>query len=313
MFYGREDLRHANETYEYTQEELLEVFKCAEDVVYFAENYCYIITLSKGKELIKLWDFQKELLKTLSNTPKYDKFKDDGVIRNNNIIFTPRQVGKSTIAVIDALHYALFNKDKSIYLLSNNMAGALDLMARMTLMYEMLPQFLQIGLTELNKKTMVFGNGSSIRSKATTASAVRGRSINRLILDEFAFIDDKLADEFKKSVFPTIVSAENPLDSKIIIISTANKLNHFYHALQKAKIGKSTYVPFEVKWNQVPGRDEAFRKRIIDSEGIEYWEQEFACFGKDSTIEVLDTTTNMIANLTMEEFYNYLLNQYKIN
>jgi len=305
MFNGDENLRHSKETYEYSENELLEILKSSEDIEYFAENYCHIVSLSEGKILISLWDFQREMLRYLVDTPSYDKF-NDGKIRNNNIIFTPRQVGKSTIIVIYALWIALFNKNKTIYLLSNNLAGALDLMERLTLIYQMLPEFMQIGLTELNKKTITFGNGSTIKSRATTPSAIRGRSVNCVVCDEFAFIPDNLANEFKKSVFPTIISAKNPLDTKIVLISTANKLNHFYHSLQKARQGKSDFIPFEVAWNDHPDRDEKFREKIIESEGIEYWEQEFACLGPDSLIEILNTETQEVFKITVEDFYHFV-------
>lgn len=45
-----------------------EILKCKEDPVYFAEKYFYIISF-KGKQLIELYDKQKEMLNNYINYP----------------------------------------------------------------------------------------------------------------------------------------------------------------------------------------------------------------------------------------------------
>ena len=50
-------------------------------------------------------------------------------------------------------------------------------------------------------------------------------SHNCLLLDEFAFVPNNIADEFFASVYPTIASGK---DSKLAMVSTPNGLNHFH-------------------------------------------------------------------------------------
>lgn len=50
------------ETFNFRMQEL---DKIAKDISYFAENYFYIISLDKGKTLIKLYPKQEELVKTM--------------------------------------------------------------------------------------------------------------------------------------------------------------------------------------------------------------------------------------------------------
>lgn len=69
MYMGNPSLRKAGEQIEYTDELIKEYIKCKEDIIYFAEKYFYIVTIDKGKHLIKLYDFQKKILKICQETP----------------------------------------------------------------------------------------------------------------------------------------------------------------------------------------------------------------------------------------------------
>ena len=85
-YMGNPNLRAARSTRAFSPEELKELMLCSEDIIYFAENYCTIITLD-GKEHIKLYTYQKDLLDIMQNgKPEEDKY--------NSIVLSPRQSGK---------------------------------------------------------------------------------------------------------------------------------------------------------------------------------------------------------------------------
>ena len=86
MYFGKPNLRGEGETYEFTNDRLEEYFKCAEDIVYFAEKYYYIVNIDEGKHKINLYDFQKKSLKVFCSDSV------DG--KKNTIILMPRQMGK---------------------------------------------------------------------------------------------------------------------------------------------------------------------------------------------------------------------------
>jgi len=84
---GNDNLKALGSKNTYTPKQLQEMYKCAEDIKYFAESYCTIVTLDNGKEIIKLRDYQKELLTYLTGEDVTDN-------KYNTIILAPRQSGK---------------------------------------------------------------------------------------------------------------------------------------------------------------------------------------------------------------------------
>lgn len=66
-FRGISNIKSAGDTIKVSKEEreflIKEVQKCKQDIIYFAENYFYIVSY-KGKHVIKLFDKQKLMLKS---------------------------------------------------------------------------------------------------------------------------------------------------------------------------------------------------------------------------------------------------------
>ena len=144
-------------------------------------------------------------------------------------------------------------------------------MGRLQLAYEKLPDWLQQGITSWNKGDIELENGSKIIAAATSGSAVRGMSFSAIFLDEFAFVPSGIAEDFFRSVYPTISSGK---ETKVIIVSTPNGLNHFYKMWIEAEEERSNFVAFKVHWSQVPGRDEQWKQETIANTSPEQFEQE---------------------------------------
>jgi hypothetical protein len=294
MYMGNPNLRHAYEMVEYTPEQVQELVKCSTDIAYFAQHYCYIITLDEGKRLIELYDFQIELLKILSGEKKMKGKSRNAIVRS------ARQTGKSTIMTIYVVWYILFNKSKKAIMMANKAKIAYEMMDRIRLIYEELPYWMQVGVVDggWNRGSIRLSNGSEVSASATSPSAIRGMAVSLLILDEFAFLQPKLASEFVKSVFPVISSAKKVDSAQIVIVSTPNGLNHYYKMYSDAKkpvgtTGSNDFIPFDVKWYDVPGRDESFKNKMIGQLGQIGWMQEYACVGFDTTITVKDVDENI--------------------
>lgn len=191
--------------------------------------------------------------------------KDHSFLCGKNFIPT-MNCGKSTTAVSFLLHYAIFNDNVSIAILANKASTAKDLLGRLQVSFENLPAWMQQGIKSWNKTSLELENGSKIITASTSASSVRGGSYNIIFLDEFAFVPNSVAVNFMNSVYPTISSGK---DSKVIMVSTPNSLNHFYKMWSEAIKGENDYVPIEIQWNDVPGRDEEWRKKTISNLGSE--------------------------------------------
>jgi hypothetical protein len=260
-YLGNPLLKKANTVVEFTEEQVLEFARCQDDPIYFAKNYIQIVTLDYGLQPFKPYKFQELMI---------DRFHN----HRFNICKLPRQSGKSTIVVSYLLHYAIFNDNVNIAILANKASTAKDLLDRLQTAYENLPKWLQQGVMTWNKASLELENGSKIIAASTSASAVRGGSYNIIFLDEFAFIPNHIADQFFSSVYPTISSGKN---TKVIIVSTPHGMNHFYKIWHDAERGKNEYIPTDVHWSEVPGRDDKWKEQTIANTSEQQFKVEFEC------------------------------------
>ena len=261
VYLGNPNLKKANTSIEFTEDQIIEFLKCKQDPVYFANNYIKIVSLDEGLTQFHPYDFQEKLIHNFHN----NRF---------NICKMPRQTGKSTTVVSYLLHYAVFNDSVNIGILANKAATARELLSRLQTAYENLPKWMQQGIISWNKGSMELENGSKILAASTSASAVRGMSFNILFLDEFAFVPNHVADSFFASVYPTITSGKN---TKVIIVSTPHGMNHFYRMWHDAERSKNEYVPTDVHWSEVPGRDEVWKEQTIANTSEQQFRVEFEC------------------------------------
>jgi len=260
-YLGNANIKAAGVESEYTKEQIQEYAKCVSDPMYFIENYIKIVSLDEGLVQFEPYSFQKKILESVHN----DRFV---------ICKMPRQSGKSTTVISYLLHYVLFNPDKNVAILANKLTTARELLGRLKLAYEHLPKWLQQGVVEWNKGSIVLENGSKILASSTSSSAVRGGSFNLLFMDEFAFVPENVADEFFNSVYPTISAGQS---TKVLIVSTPKGLNMFYKLWKDAEDGQNSYTPIEVHWSDVPGRDENWKKQTIRNTSPQQFRQEFEC------------------------------------
>ena len=203
-----------------------------------------------------------------------------------------RQSGKSVTVISYILWYLLFNESKKVALLANKAATSRELLQRMQLAYEHLPSWIQQGVGVWNKGSFELENGSSIISSSTSSSAIRGSSFNLVFLDEFAFVESHIAEDFFRSVYPTITSGH---ETKMIIVSTPKGMNHYYKMWMDAADGKSDFAPIEVHWSEVPGRNEKWKKKQIRNTSVEQFRQEFETefIGSADTLISADKLTQL--------------------
>lgn len=281
-YYLNPRIKRANlDTETYSEAQLTEYVKCLNDPIYFIETYVEINTIDSGFQKFKLRGYQTDLINC---------FMDN----NKTILLSPRQSGKTITTSAFLLWYVCFNSDKVVYILANKASVAREILSRITAAYERIPFFLQPGAKVWNKGSIELGNDSRIVSAATTASAIRGSTANLVYLDEFAFVDN--AEEFFKSTYPTISSGNS---SKLMISSTPNGLNLFYKIWKDAKAGISDFIPFEITWDKVPGRDEAWKQRNITLLGEHGFRQEYGneFLGSSNTL----IAGNVLQRLTWEK------------
>ena len=261
VYLGNPNLKKANVQQTWTKKEVEEYARCMKDPVYFIQQYIKIVSLDEGLIPFKLYDFQKEMVGTFHN----NRF---------TICKLPRQSGKSTTIIAYLLHYVLFNPSVNVAILANKAATARDLLGRLQLAYENLPKWLQQGVMSWNKGSLELENGSKILASSTSASAVRGGSYNIIFLDEFAYVPANVAEQFFSSVYPTISSGKT---TKVMIVSTPHGMNMFYKLWNDAENERNSYIPIDVHWSEVPGRDAAWKEETIKNTSVSQFNTEFEC------------------------------------
>lgn len=239
---GNSALRKAGVPVQMTSDNVIEYGKCLEDVHYFIDNYCKTISVDHGVVPFKLFGYQRRFIDTLVN----NRFQ---------ICKLFRQGGKSTVSAAVLLHHIVFNNTKNVAILANKAAQAREVLSRLQMMFEYLPQWLKPGVKTWNKGDIELENGSKAFAAATSPNSIRGRSITWLYLDEFAFVDPNKAEDFFVSSYPTVTSGK---ETKITITSTPNGYNLFWKFWDGAEKGTNGFVPFEAHYSEKPGNDEAW-------------------------------------------------------
>lgn len=220
--------------YRRTPEEIEDYIRCKQDPVYFAEK-CFLMT-PEGLQRCKMRDYQVDYLHHLQE-------------HRFSILLAARQSAKSTTTAIYCLWVILFNTDKTGLILSKSGAAGHDLLNKIKDMYLYLPYHLKCGTMKWNQSGISFDNNSNISTEAFSPTAGLGKTINFLILDEFAWCPQNEVELFYNNIIPTVTTIS---DSNVCIMSTQNGFNLFYKIWKNSVEKKSIYAPFKIDWDQVP-------------------------------------------------------------
>lgn len=263
----------------FTQEQVQEYITCKNDPIYFIKKYVKIISLDHGLIPFKLYPYQEKFINAIHK-------------ENRVISMQPRQHGKSQTVAAYILHYVLFNDHKTVAILANKATAAREILSRFQQMFEDLPSWLQQGVTTWNKGDIELENGSKVFTAATSASGIRGKSVNLLYVDETAIIQNTVADDFFTATYPTISSGKT---TKIILTSTPLGYNHFWHFWKGAESGVNGFVPIRVNYWEHPDHDEAWAAKQKELLGELKYNQEILCsfLGSSLTLISADTFSKM--------------------
>jgi hypothetical protein len=182
-YLGNPLLKGAGVPIHFTPDQVSEWLKCADDPIYFIENYVKIVTLDDGLKLMKLFEYQKDIIRSLW-------------LNRFSIGSLPRQCGKTTCVAAFFVWYITFNSNKTCAILANKAATAREILSRVQKAFEYLPKWLQHGVVEWNKGSFELENGSRILAASTSSSAIRGFSINCVTGDTMVTICDDFDNIF---------------------------------------------------------------------------------------------------------------------
>jgi hypothetical protein len=247
FYKGNENLLRSEAQMKWSPEMRESLKLSIKSVLYFAENFFHIIT-EDGKEKIKLYKYQKNLLKAFKN----NRF---------NVVLSSRQSGKTTTITIYALWIVCFQEDKRITIVANKQETAKEIFARIKMAFEQLPVWMKPPVDSWRQDGFKLKNGSAITVSTTSSSGPRGTTSNLLIIDEMAHCPNELMKELWKSALPIISSMKK---SQVVVISTPNGVdNKFYELYQMSQKPDSEWHLEVVNWWDVPGRDEEWKRKEI--------------------------------------------------
>ena len=294
-YHGNPNLKPLAYQHDFSQEEIEEYIKCKNDPVYFIENYVKIITLDSGLQPFKLYDCQKK--------------KVDCIMNNRRVVLMEgRQQGKTVTSAACILHYTIFEEDKTVAIMANKSAAAREVLNRYQIMYENLPIWMQQGVKTWNKGDVELENNSKVLTAATTAAAIRGKSVNWLYIDEAAIIPNNVADEFFTSVYPTISAGET---TKILLTSTPLGYNHFWKFWNESLEGVNGFENMFIPYYEIPGRDDKWLEEQKQLLGDVKFNQEVMREFLGSTNTLINAQTIQRLSTKDPEFTNNGLDIYE--
>ena len=294
-YHGNPNLKPLAYQHDFSKEEIAEYIKCSEDPVYFIENYVKIITLDKGLQPFKLYPCQKEKVKCIMDNRRV-------------VLMEGRQQGKTVTSAACILHYTIFQEDKTVAIMANKSSAAREVLNRYQIMYENLPIWMQQGVKTWNKGDVELENNSKVLTAATTAAAIRGKSVNWLYIDEAAIIPNNIADEFFTSVYPTISAGET---TKILLTSTPLGYNHFWKFWNESVKGVNGFENMFIPYYEIPGRDEKWLEEQKQLLGQVKFNQEVMCEFLGSTNTLINSNTIGALSTIDPEFQNANLDIYE--
>lgn len=273
---GNTNLPAVGEKRAYTKFQLEEIAKCKKDPIYFIESYCKINALDYGVVDFVMWDFQKDLIKTIFDNRKV-------------VVKIGRQMSKTTCAAAVILWHTIFEDKFTTAILANKKATAIEVLDRIQMMFEYLPEWMKHGVKTYNKGDIELENGSKIFTASTTPSGIRGKSCNFLYVDEAAIIPNTIAELFFAAVFPVISSGST---TKVLITSTPLGYNHFWKLWNDAENDINGFVPFTAHYSAHPDRDEKWIEEQYKILGDVKFNQEILC-------EFLGSSNTLISGKTL--------------
>lgn len=257
-YLGNPLLKGAGVPIHFTPDQVSEWLKCADDPIYFIENYVKIVTLDDGLKLMELFEYQKDIVRSLW-------------LNRFSIGSLPRQCGKTTCVAAFFVWYITFNSNKTCAILANKAATAREILSRVQKAFEYLPKWLQHGVVEWNKGSFELENGSRILAASTSSSAIRGFSINCVTGDTMVTVCDHLDNIFHleiskaKANFPKYsIEGDTGMAKKFLIYKTTNRIN-----------GKE-YIGFHSTTNVDDGYlgSGKLLKKAIEKYGVDNFERE---------------------------------------
>ena len=225
----------------------------------------------EGETEFKPFTWQKNL--GLAFQQAYESKKK---YQRNFVVVTPRQGGMTTLLCAYALWLASTKECKRVGILCGNHMQGVEKMLRIQAMYDSLPNYQQKPIKKRRKDLLEFTDGSYIYAAHAHTSAVCGKTLDLVIIDDAAFIRD-LEDFFKCYLPMHSAMCINSKNNKpqMLMTSAAKPETAFAKLYGQAGGKKSLFRKVRIPWDCRPGRDKAWKEKMIRDYGQEFFDREY--------------------------------------
>lgn len=286
---GWVDIEYINKTIPYEVYQLKTdncYLECADTHIVFREDHSEVFVQDLLPNDVIIGENGLEKVISVTKTDRKENMYDLTVGGDHTFYAEGLLHHNTTTSAAYILWYALFNDLKTNAVLANKQSTAFEIMDRIKFGYEELPKFIQQGVKVYNRSSIVLENGSQIFGAATSKSAIRGRTINGvLMLDEFAFLMANQAEDFFTAVFPTLSASK---ESKLLISSTPCGFNFFYKIWNEAEKGENGFFAVKALWFEHPERDQKWYEEQLAALGELKAAQEISCNFNGSSMTLLN-------------------------
>jgi hypothetical protein len=233
---------------------IVDIERCADDFVFFCENYCKLLLPNGELFSFKLYEYQKSFINAMEN--------------NRFLIATKfRQGGFTTLGTLWFLWNCVFKPDQRCMIVNKTDSESRYCMDIVNVVIENLPDSLKVDTIKNNMHEIHFTNGSILSS--FTFEASRGRTITKLFVNEAAFFKDM--EYVWKCLYPCISEG-----SSCCVVSTPyeNK-GWFYDTYKDALQGKNSFKIWKCDYTDHPEYKSAkWQKETYRNLGHRSWMRE---------------------------------------
>lgn len=201
--------------------DITDLVRCAEDKVYFFEKCCKIVCPNNGSVDITLYEYQKDII-------------NESHIQAE----TSRQVGFTTLAVLNAFHDIIFKSDQTIAFVAPTYREASHFRDLLLFLYSntTFPKMYLPTIKTNNKHSTEFDNGNRILYTPMSCSHIRGWSINSMYIQEVDYTTEQNYEEYMHSIAPIMLSIKGTKFWIWSCVQNGNIKKELYSKLKRIKL-----------------------------------------------------------------------------
>lgn len=238
---------------------LEELIKCKEDCTYFIEKYVQIFS-GRGLTAFQLRGYQKEHIANMIETSR-------------NLTLFSRQSGASMTVVAFIVWKIIFSDNVKIFFTAPHDYAAIEQLKRIKTIFDNLPSWMQRSIQVSTNRRFILSNSSEVRVSSTNSKNIRGYDFDFLFVDNLSLVEDGVAREFMSTV--TRIVRDKP-DTRIVMYGTPRGKGSPFHEVYESS-DENGYTILTIDWTEIPGRDEEWKKNIIELIGEKNFRQEYGC------------------------------------